>query len=468
MKRWRIGLTILSLLCLLTGCREQATVATFAPTTTTAVTVATVTAEATTAETVLTTDGSTTAATITTTKAPAKGTQTTVVTTALTTVKATTSTATTTTAAITKPEPAKELRGAWVSYFELAELLQPCKTPTQAKTALDGLMATLKANKMNTVFFHVRANGDAYYKSTVFKTAAAAEKLVAAGFDPLAYAVQAAHREGLALHAWVNPYRVGKDAAYLIKDVPTMQDAAGRYYYVPTSPKAQKLILDGVREILSNYAVDGIQYDDYFYPEDLLEDGTVYGFESNDYEAYCEAGGALTVGDWRRAGVDALIAATHTLTAAKDVPFGVSPAADEQKTYDSLYADCRKWLAEDGYVDYLCPQIYTGFENGTMPFDGTLDTWLNYPRHRTVQLYVGVALYKIGLKSDTYAGVGKSEWVTHDDVMRRSVEYARKRGITGIGFYSYSYFSPAEKAGLSQTADVKTAENEIKNLLDVL
>ncbi len=329
------------------------------------------------------------------------------------------------------------------------------------------MMARLAECRINTVFFHVRANSDAYYKSAVFRPAATAETLLDAGFDPLAYAVEAAHKRGMTLHAWVNPYRIGKDAAFTVIGVPTLSDQSGRQYYVPTSAKAQELILRGVREILDNYDVDGVQYDDYFYPEGLLEENTVYGFESADFEAYRDNGGALSVGDWRRAGVDALIAGTHVLTASRNVLFGVSPAVSADNTYNALYADCRKWLREEGFVDYLCPQIYTGFEHGNSPFDVMVDTWQSYPRHSSVELYVGLALYKIGYTSDTYAGAGKTEWHDHDDVMKRSVQYLRKAGVKGICLYSYSYLYPREKAGLAQTNDVATAEREIRNLLSI-
>ena len=360
------------------------------------------------------------------------------------------------------------MRGAWVSYIELNELFKGCATPAQAKKALDDMMTSLASYKINTVFFHVRANSDAYYASDLFKPASAVKALLNAGFDPLAYAVQSAHAHGLKLHAWVNPYRVGTQTAYLVDGIPTMTDGQGRYYYVPTSVAAQTMILNGIRELLNRYDIDGIQYDDYFYPENLLAETTVYGFESADYEAYKQSGGTLSVGNWRRAGVDMLIAGTHTLTAAKNVVFGVSPAVNADKTYSSLYADCRKWLSQPGYVDYLCPQIYTDFENSSSAFDKMVNVWQGYQRHASVDLYFGLALYKIGLKSDTYAGAGKTEWVDHDDVMKRSVQYLRSKNVRGLAFYSYSYFKPAQKAGLSATADVAVAEREIQNLLSIL
>ena len=415
-------------------------------------------------EVTTTASGSSTSLSTNTTSAQTSGTTTKPTTTA----KPTTTTSQTSGTTMPRPTRDDEMRAVWVSYIEVAELFNGCSTAAQARAATDALMDKMVRYKMNTVFFHVRANSDAYYISSLFKTATAVEKLVKAGFDPLAYAVEAAHKRGIELHAWINPYRVGKQAAYIVGNTPTMQDESGRYYYVPTSAVAQKLILDGVREIVNKYAVDGIQYDDYFYPSGLLKEKTVYNFESADYEAYRGAGGSLSVADWRRAGVDALIAGTHTVTSAKGVVFGVSPAVSADNTYTALYADCRKWLAESGYVDYLCPQVYTGFEHGGSPFDKMVDAWMGYPRHSSVDLYIGVALYKIGLKSDPYAGAGKTEWAQNSDIMKRSVEYLRTKKIKGLFFYSFSYFEPASKAGLSSTNDVSVAEKEIRNLLSIL
>lgn len=422
----------------------------------------------TTGEGTTTTAESTTKSSVTTTKTTSV-----VKTTTQTTKNATTTTTSTTVVTTTTTKPtvpsrpsSDELRGAWVSYIELGELFSGLKTAEQAKKAVDDMLVVMTDHKINTIFFHVRANSDAYYASDIFAPASAVSKLIANGFDPLAYVVEAAHKKGIEVHAWINPYRVGKQAAYLVEGVPTLSDASGRKYYVPTSTETQKLVLDGVREILANYAVDGIHYDDYFYPSGTLEENAVYGFESADYEAYKNGGGTLTVGNWRRAAVDSLVAATHTLTAAKGLEFGVSPAVNADNTYTKLFADCRKWLAEPGYVDYLCPQIYTGFEHGGSPFDKMVDTWMAYPRDESVELYVGLALYKIGLKSDTYAGKGKAEWCQNDDIMKRSVQYLREKKIKGICFYSYSFFEPSKKLGAE--ADVSVAEREIKNLKDVL
>ncbi len=382
--------------------------------------------------------------------------------------KISTTTVITTTTQPVLVAPSGELRAMWVSYMELNALFSGCSTAEKAKEAIDGILNTMEEFKLNTLFFHVRANSDAFYPSAYFKPATSVNKLIATGFDPLGYAVEAAHKRGIALHAWVNPYRAGKDKTYLVSDIPTFTDSSARYYYVPSSTAAQQLILNGIRELVNNYAIDGIQYDDYFYPSNVLDATTVYGYESADYEAYQESGGTLSIAAWRRAAVDTLIAGTHAITKAKNRIFGVSPAANAQNTYDKLYADPKKWMAENGYIDYICPQIYTGFEHSGSPFDKTTDEWLSYPRHSSVKLYVGIAAYKAGLLSDTWAGNGKTEWALHTDILKRSVLYLRSKNVSGMAFYSYSYLKPDQVSGLSLTNDVSVARGEIENLLTVL
>lgn len=401
-------------------------------------------------------------------------TKTTTTTTTTTTATATTTTtaATSATTTVSKPTAPKEMRAVWVSYIELNELFQAAKTVAQAKQAIDTMMREIAVRNLNTVFFHVRANSDAYYKSSYFQPAYTVKKLINAGFDPLAYAVESAHKQRLELHAWINPYRIGTQASYSVSGVPTFSattDGVTRYYYVPTSAAAQKLIINGVREVLNGYAVDGIQYDDYFYPPDVLKDTEAAAFEDSDYKAYLKAGGTLSVADWRRAAVSSLIASTHSVTSQAKRIFGVSPALNAKHTYAKLYADPLKWLSQSGYVDYLCPQLYTGFKHQGSPFNTMVDLWLSYPRHQSVKLYFGIANYKAGLIEDKWAGTtGKNEWATNSDILKRQVLYLRSKKVDGLALYSYSYLFPKQKANLSSTHKLSIAVKEMDNLLSVL
>lgn len=382
-----------------------------------------------------------------------------------------TSTTTGSTTVLPNSPSTQEMRAAWVSYIEINEMLQSCSTVQEIKQAIDDLMKRLAKCNLNTVFFHVRANSDAYYLSEYFRPAYAIRSFLQEDFDFLAYAVEAAHKHQLKIHAWINPYRIGTDKEYAVEGVPTFSktlNGVTRYYYVPTSSATQKLVLDGVREVLSRYAVDGIQYDDYFYPENTMQTSTAHDFESADYTAYLQSGGSLSVANWRRAAVDSLVSSTYIAVKNAGRIFGISPAANAQHTYDDLYADCLKWLSQSGYVDYLCPQLYTGFEHQSSPFDKLVDKWLAYPRHPSVKLYVGIATYKAGLKKDAYAGTGKTEWANNTDILKRQVLYLRSKNISGIALYSYSYLFPAEKAGLTADNILSVAEKEAQNLLSVL
>ncbi len=362
------------------------------------------------------------------------------------------------------PSSPSEMKGVWLSYIELDAMFRG-QTVSAAKAAIDQVMDNCKSYGLNTVFFHVRANSDAYYPSSLFKPAASVTGLIGEGFDPLAYAVASAHSRGLQLHAWVNPYRIGADFSYRVSGADYFAKTSGgvtRYYYVPTSANAQKLILDGLRELTANYAIDGIQYDDYFYPTGLMS-VSVEDFEEADYAA---SGGNLSVADWRRAAVDNLVMGSYHVAHEAGVLFGISPSHDYDKTYSQMYADTHKWLAQPGYVDYVCPQVYFGFLHGSSPFNQVVDQWMSQPRADSVKLYIGLAIYKVAISDDTWAGSGRTEWANHDDIMKRSVEYLRSQNVPGMIFYSYTYFDYTNHWSSGNQADI--ARREVENLLPLL
>ena len=233
---------------------------------------------------------------------------------------------------------------------------------------------------------------------------------MADGFDPLACAVREAHKRDIALHGWINPYRLG--------DVPIEGisfEQAGVWYLDPGNPAARQSVLDGVREILANYDVDGIHFDDYFYPTGMAQ--TAAPFEDIPPDT--------DVTRWRQTQVDALVSGTYGLCHQYGKAFGVSPAADIEKNRTKAYADVERWMTEAGYVDYVCPQLYVGFRHQTKPFTTLLDRWVALPRREDVALYVGLALYKVGLTHDPYAGTGSAEWATDSDIIPRQIEVAQ-------------------------------------------
>ena len=312
------------------------------------------------------------------------------------------------------------MRGVWLSYIELDEMLSSA-SPTKAAKAVAEVMDTCAKKGLNTVFFHVRAHGDAYFPSAAWPAATTARALLADGFDPLACAVEEAHRRGIALHAWVNPYRIGTSATEGDRFLKN-----GVWYYQPSSPQVRQNLLDGVREILDHYPVDGIHFDDYFYPSGMAQTA----------ETFEDIPEGVDVTQWRRTQVDALVSGVYGLCRQHGRLFGVSPAADIEKNRTQSYANVTRWMTEAGYIDYICPQLYVGFRHETKPFTTLLTQWADLPRRQGVQLYVGLAQYKIGLAHDPYAGSGAAEWAQDEDIIPQQIEKVQN---TADGYVLFRY-----------------------------
>ncbi len=317
------------------------------------------------------------------------------------------------------------MRGVWMSFTDLSTLLAD-KTPTQAAATLDEAMDTCVTYGFNTVFFHVRSHNDARYNSRVYAPSSDTAPLLQSGFDPLDYAVQAAHSRNLQLHAWINPYRIGVTRPN--GDAPTHFQKESTWYYAPSDPAARQLVLDGVREILDHYAVDGIHFDDYFYPSSMAEDGEAFEAIPNHTD----------VTAWRQSQVDMLISAVHGLCRSHGKIFGISPAANIEQTAKSG-ANVTRWLSQRGYVDYLIPQLYTGFLHETHPFSALLSQWATLPRHADVRLYVGLALYKTDT-TDPYAGSGRDEWMAHHDIIIRQARLSAD-STDGYAVFRYGFLT---------------------------
>jgi uncharacterized lipoprotein YddW (UPF0748 family) len=318
--------------------------------------------------------------------------------------------------------------GMWISFLELDSVLEKGDV-TAAETYIDTVMETCKKDGFNTVFFHVRAHGDAYYPSAVFPPAKSVRTLLEAGFDPLAYAVQSAHNQNLSFHAWINPYRIGEDRSFAQnEDVFSAEDV---WYYIPSSLSAQKLIIDGVRELVETYPVDGIQFDDYFYPPSVSPDPMPFETVPN----------GVSVKDYRQGAVNGLLSAVFQVVHIREgCLFGVSPAGNITYSAEKLYADPAWWLQYDGYIDYLCPQLYSGFENETLPFSAQAQTYASLPRAKGVRLYGGLALYKTG-EMDAFAGKGQNEWKENNDILTRQTKLLLDTGYDGVSLFRYAHWT---------------------------
>ncbi|MBX3191086.1 MAG: family 10 glycosylhydrolase [Labilithrix sp.] len=286
----------------------------------------------------------------------------------------------------------REIRGAWIS--SVYNGTWPSKTGLTKEASQAELVALfdgLAAANMNAVFLQVRPESDALYASSLepwsrFLTGTQGQS---PGWDPLAFAVEEAHARGIELHAWINPYRglvsrtIAVAPSHVTKMLPDRAYPYGAQAWMdPGAPEVRAHIRDVVRDIVTRYDVDGIHFDDYFYPYPVA--ATPFP-DDVTFDAYASGGGALVRPDWRRSNVDTLVREIGELVAKErpDVRFGISPFGIYRPgipagitgldAYAELYCDPKKWM-EQGWVDYVAPQLYWPTTRTNQAF-GKLVTW---------------------------------------------------------------------------------------------
>lgn len=312
------------------------------------------------------------------------------------------------------------VRGVWISTVN--NLDYPSKSGLDSsvlKNEIDDIIDKCKENNINTVFFQVRPCADALYKSNIFPWSgvlSGKQGIAPEGdFDPLSYFVKKAHSSNIKLHAWINPYRIGtggvkKVISSLADSNPAVlhpeyrvECSNGGVYFNPALSEVRKLIVDGVMEIVENYNIDGIVFDDYFYPYDVTDFP-----DSEEYEKY---GSEFSdIADFRRDNVNQLIKEVNEAIKSHStyIRFGISPfgiwdnlkdnpegsETSGMSSYRSIYADSRAWV-ENEWIDYICPQIYWSFENQKAPFDKLCNWWNDLCKDSNVDLYIGHTLHKM-------------------------------------------------------------------------
>jgi len=309
----------------------------------------------------------------------------------------------------------KEFRGVWVS--TVWGIDYPSKATTDEKALKSDavkILDNIEDMGFNAVFLQVRSCSDAIYKSEIYpwskyltgKQGISPEN----NFDPLEFFIEEAHRRGLELHAWINPYRVTASALdndKLSDDNPavlnpelTILHTDGKLYFNPGEPQARELIINGIKEILDNYDVDGIHLDDYFYPDKNFNDAKTYAEYGND---------SADISEWRRNNNNLLIKEINETVHNKnpEIKFGVSPSGiwankatsylgsntDGRGTYVNQFADSRYWVKQ-GYVDYIMPQIYWNIGYRIADFETLTSWWSDVVKDTGVKLYIGQAAYR--------------------------------------------------------------------------
>lgn len=350
-------------------------------------------------------------------------------------------------AAPSTPEEEGALVGVWVPYFSLdtAEHTQEAFEEHYRQIA-----QTAQEKGINAMFVHVRPFSDALYPSAYYPWSHILTGTQGRdpGFDPLEFMIETTHSLGMEFHAWLNPLRVktAETPAALAENNPYVQlgeeypqyfmEYGGGVYLNPAYPAMRTLIADGAAEIAENYEVDGIHFDDYFYP---AEDPAL---DSAAYEAYAQSvEEPLPLLEWRAANINAMVSQVYeSIKAVKPgVVFGISPQGNMQND-EAMGADVATWAAVPGYVDYLAPQLYYSFENEALPYQQALEEWAALPRHQGLELYAGLALYKAGTDADG------GTWLLRDNIIALQAEAALNGGYQGVILYSSEYLEAEQAA----------------------
>ena len=344
--------------------------------------------------------------------------------------------------------PAGEWRAVWVSYLEWAAMDFSSAEAFRAGCA--EMLDNCAGLGLNTVLAQVRPFGDALYKSQLFPWShlCTGTQGQDPGFDPLNVLLTEAHGRGLSVEAWINPYRLKGSASMpaalaennLMNTHPEwvwQNPDNGSAYLNPAIPEAADYVVQGVAELVQNYAIDGVHFDDYFYPTtDPALDAARFA-----------ASGAGDLGSWRRANVTALVKAAHDAVKAADptLRFGISPQGNPDNDLTEQYSDVTSWLTaegEDAVVDYLCPQIYWGFgytlKSGStrFAFENIVPAWCAMPRSGNVALYFGLGAYRVGTGDGGANEDSTSQWST-GSALAKQVETLRAQGAGGWALYRY-------------------------------
>lgn len=368
------------------------------------------------------------------------------------------------------PKAEQEFRGVWIATtLNLDYPSKPGLSANALREEADVLLDQARDLGMNAVILQVRPCGDAIYPSDYYPWAQVLSGTQGVTpdeeFDALAYWVAGAHKRGLAIHAWVNPFRVTQGSkAELSENNPArlhpewvVKNQDGKCYLNPGIPEVRQYVVDGVREIVKRYAVDGIQFDDYFYP----------GKEFPDSDTFAEYGtGGLL--DWRRENINALIEETHGAVHQErsDVVFGVSPfgiwrnlvsTTDGSATYGlesyvEHATDSRRWVKE-GWVDYIAPQLYWSIGDKAGDYEALLDWWADVVHGTNVKLYIGHAGYR-ALEAEP-----GSVWYGAEEIKRQLAMNHTRPDVSGsIHFRIGTYLKTPELVDALKSEYLKDVE----------
>lgn len=375
----------------------------------------------------------------------------------------------------------REVRSVWMATVWALDWPSSTRSTTAQKNEMVKYLDVLQKNNFNAVYFQVRTMSDAFYKSSYepWSSYLTGTRGKDPGWDPLAFVVEECHKRGMECHAWVNPYRFSTGSNWSTAQDQALKSAGMLLAYTKSDGKTttilnpglesvRKRIVDVCKEIISNYDVDGLVFDDYFYPE-----GIPVTSSAGDYDLWQKSGASMTFGDWRRNNVNQMVADVYKMVQQQKpyVRFGISPAgaactsaavaakhgidrcpvaSDWQ--YDGIFSDPVAWL-EAGTVDYISPQLYWKTNHKTNPF-GPMTKWWSYvAKHFGRHHYASHSISFLNSSNTT------SDWEEIGKQVQFSRDYTENEA-PGAVFYSAAYVTGKKQSGFGEWLQVNKFQNK--------
>ena len=375
----------------------------------------------------------------------------------------------------------REVRSVWMATVWALDWPSSTSSTTAQKNEMVKYLDVLQKNNFNAVYFQVRTMSDAFYKSSYepWSSYLTGTRGKDPGWDPLAFVVEECHKRGMECHAWVNPYRFSTGSNWSTAQDQALKSAGMLLAYTKSDGKTttilnpglesvRKRIVDVCKEIISNYDVDGLVFDDYFYP-----DGIPVTSSAGDYDLWQESGASMTFGDWRRNNVNQMVADVYKMVQQQKpyVRFGISPAgaactsaavaakhgidrcpvaSDWQ--YDGIFSDPVAWL-EAGTIDYISPQLYWKTNHKTNPF-GPMTKWWSYvAKHFGRHHYASHSISFLNSSNTT------GDWEEIGKQVQFSRDYTENEA-PGAVFYSAAYVTGKKQSGFGEWLQVNKFRNK--------
>lgn len=375
----------------------------------------------------------------------------------------------------------REVRSVWMATVWALDWPSSTSSTTAQKNEMVKYLDVLQKNNFNAVYFQVRTMSDAFYKSSYepWSSYLTGTRGKDPGWDPLAFVVEECHKRGMECHAWVNPYRFSTGSNWSTAQDQTLKSAGMLLAYTKSDGKTttilnpglesvRKRIVDVCKEIISNYDVDGLVFDDYFYPE-----GIPVTSSAGDYDLWQKSGASMTFGDWRRNNVNQMVADVYNMVQQQKpyVRFGISPAgaactsaavaakhgidrcpvaSDWQ--YDGIFSDPVAWL-EAGTIDYISPQLYWKTNHKTNPF-GPMTKWWSYvAKHFGRHHYASHSISFLNSSNTT------GDWEEIGKQVQFSRDYTENEA-PGAVFYSAAYVTGKKQSGFGEWLQVNKFQNK--------